>query len=87
MEQSEMGGYPVLEHLRLILEGPVLFAPGLDGALVMSQRGGDAQIVLGQDLSIGYEGHDDEWVRLFIEESLTVRTTSPEAFVHLALKT
>src|SRR5262249_48546174 len=43
VEQSEMGGYPVLEHLRLILGGPVVFAPGVDGAIVMSQRGGDAE--------------------------------------------
>lgn len=83
MEQSEMGGYPVLEHLRLILGGPVVFAPGVDGAVVMSQRGGDFEIVLGEDFSIGYQGHDAESVELYLEESFTVRINAPEAAVYL----
>ena len=83
VEQSEMGGYPVLEHLHLILGGPVVFAPGVDGAVVLSQRGGDAEIVLGQDFAIGYVDHDEASVRLYLLESLTVRVCSPEAFIHL----
>jgi uncharacterized linocin/CFP29 family protein len=83
VEQSEMGGYPVLEHLRLILGGPVVFAPGVDGAVVLSQRGGDAQIVLGQDFAIGYSDHDAEHVHLFVQESFTLNLFAPEAFVHL----
>lgn len=83
MEQSEMGGYPVLEHLRLILGGPVVFAPGVDGAVVLSQRGGDFNIVLGEDFSIGYQGHDDDSVDLYIEESFTVQIGAPEAAVYL----
>lgn len=83
VERSEMGGYPVLEHLRLILGGPVVFAPGVDGAVVMSRRGGDAEVVLGQDFAVGYRDHDAEVVRLYLEESLTVKVCSPEAFVAL----
>jgi uncharacterized linocin/CFP29 family protein len=83
VEQSEMGGYPVLEHLRLILGGPVVFAPGVDGAVVMSQRGGDAEIVIGQDFAVGYADHDDASVRLYLQESLTVRVCAAEAFIHL----
>jgi len=83
MEHSEMGGYPVLEHLRLILGGPVVFAPGIDGAVVASLRGGDAEIVIGQDFSIGYSDHDSETVRLYLQESVALNLCSPEAFVHL----
>ncbi|UDY37854.1 family 1 encapsulin nanocompartment shell protein [Dermatobacter hominis] len=83
VEQSEMGGYPVLEHLRLILGGPVVFAPGVNGAVVMSLRGGDAEIVIGQDFSIGYTDHDSEVVRLYLQESFTLNLCAPEAFVHL----
>lgn len=83
MEQSEMGGYPVLEHLRLILGGPVVFAPGVNGAVVISQRGGDFELVLGEDFSVGYSSHDSDNVNLYIEESFTVRTCSPEAAVYL----
>ena len=38
VETTEMGGYPVLEHLRLISGGPVLWAPTVNGALVLSTR-------------------------------------------------
>ena len=50
VETTEMGGYPVLEHLRLITGGPVLWAPGVDGAVVLSTRGGDFELTLGQDV-------------------------------------
>jgi uncharacterized linocin/CFP29 family protein len=83
IEQSEMGGYPVLEHLRLILGGPVVFAPGVDGAVVVSLRGGDFELVLGQDLSIGYLDHDVDTVELYIEESLTLKVCAPEAAIYL----
>ncbi len=84
VEESEMGGYPVLQHLELILGGPVVRAQAVNGAVVLSLRGGDFEIVAGQDLSIGYTGHDDDVVRLYIEESLTLRVCSPEAAIHLA---
>jgi uncharacterized linocin/CFP29 family protein len=83
VEESEMGGYPVLEHLRLILGGPVARAQAVNGAMVLSLRGGDFEIVSGQDLSIGYLTHDTERVRLYIEESLAVRICSPEAAIWL----
>jgi uncharacterized linocin/CFP29 family protein len=84
IETTEYGGYPLLEHLRMIVEGPVLWAPAVDGAVVMSQRGDDFELVVGQDLSIGYLDHDAQRVRLFLEESVTFRATSPEAAIALA---
>jgi uncharacterized linocin/CFP29 family protein len=84
IEESEMGGYPVLEHLRLILGGPVVRAQAVNGAVVLSQRGGDFELVSGQDLSIGYSDHDADTVRLYIEETIAVRVCSPEAAIHLA---
>lgn len=84
IEESEMGGYPVLDHLRLILGGPVVRAQAVNGAVVVSLRGGDFELVSGQDLSIGYLDHDAERVRLYIEESVALRICSPEAAIHLA---
>jgi uncharacterized linocin/CFP29 family protein len=84
VETTEMGGYPVLEHLRLITGGPVLWAPGVDGAVVLSTRGGDYQLALGQDVSIGYLDHDTTSVHLYLEESFTFTVLTPEAAVHLA---
>ena len=55
----------------------------MDGAVVLSQRGGDAQVVLGQDFAIGYADHDAEHVHLYVQESFTLNLFAPEAFVHL----
>ena len=49
IETTEHGGYPVFEHLHQILEGPVVWAPAVDGAVVLSQRGGDFELTVGQD--------------------------------------
>jgi len=74
----------VLEHLRLIVGGPVLWAPAVDGAVVLSTRGGDYQLVMGEDASIGYLEHDAKRVRLYIEETFTFQVLTPEAAVHLS---
>jgi uncharacterized linocin/CFP29 family protein len=83
VETAEHGGYPLLDHLRKILEGPVVWAPGMKGAIVLSLRGGDFLFESGQDLSIGYEGHDGQMVRLYLEESFSFRIATPEAAVVL----
>jgi uncharacterized linocin/CFP29 family protein len=83
IETTEHGGYPLLEHLRLILNGPTLWAPAVDGAIVVSTRGGDYEITVGQDAAIGYTSHDAENVNLYLEESFTFRVLSPEAAVAL----
>jgi uncharacterized linocin/CFP29 family protein len=83
VETAENGGYPLLDHLRKILEGPIVWAPGVAGAVVLSTRGGDFLLECGQDLSIGYESHDGEVVRLYLEESISFRVATPEAAVTL----
>ncbi len=83
-ETTEHGGYPVFEHLRQILDGPVVWAPAVDGAVVLSQRGGDFELTVGEDFSIGYRADDAASVDLFIEETLTFHINTPEAAVHLA---
>jgi len=83
IETTEHGGYPVLEHIRLILGGPIVWAPAVDGAIVVSLRGGDFQLTCGQDFSIGYLDHDADSVRLYLEESMTFRALSPDAGVAL----
>jgi len=55
----------------------------VDGAVVVSQRGGDFLLEVGEDLSIGYDSHDAEAVRLYLVESLTFRVLTPEAAVPL----
>jgi uncharacterized linocin/CFP29 family protein len=83
LETTEDGGYPILERLHLILGGPVVYAPAVDGAVVVSMRGGDFELSCGQDLSIGYDRADADTVSLYLEESLAFHAHSPEAAVPL----
>jgi uncharacterized linocin/CFP29 family protein len=77
------GGYPVLQHVRKLIDGPIVFAPALKGALVVSLRGGDFELTVGQDASIGYLSHDQHTVKLYLEETFTFRVLGPEAVVSL----
>ena len=84
VETAEHGGYPLLDHLRKILEGPIVWAPGVEGAIVLSLRGGDFLFECGQDLSVGYDSHDGDVVRLYLEESFSFHVATPEAAVTLS---
>ena len=77
-------GYPVLEHLRRIVDGEIIWAPAIAGAFVLSTRGGDFDLHLGQDFSIGYSSHTDTAVRLYLEETFTFLMLTAEAAVALA---
>ncbi|MCL2769188.1 MAG: bacteriocin family protein [Solirubrobacterales bacterium] len=83
VETAEHGGHLLLDHLRRILDGPIVWAPGVRGAVVLSLRGGDFIFDCGQDLAIGYDSHDPELVRLYIEESFSFHVATPEAAVAL----
>ena len=83
VETTERGGYPLLEHLKLIVGGPVIWGPAVEGAVVVSLRGGDYRLVCGQDLSIGYAAHDQTKIELYIEESVTFQVVEPRAAVVL----
>lgn len=83
IETTEHGGYLLLDHLTRILGGTVLWTPGIDGAVVASQRGGDFLLDVGQDISIGYSHHDADQVHLYLEESFTFRVVEPDAAIAL----
>ena len=80
---TSRGGYPLLEHLQRIVEGPIVWAPGTEGGVLVSLRGGDFTFECGQDLSIGYSAHDERAVRLYLEESFSFHVATPEAAVVL----
>jgi uncharacterized linocin/CFP29 family protein len=83
VETTEHGGLIVFDHLRQILGGPIVWAPGVKGAVVVSLRGGDFLFDSGQDLSIGYSHHDNDQVHLYLEESFSFRVASADAAVAL----
>ena len=79
--ESADHGYPILSHLTKLLDGDILWAPALEGALLLSTRGGDYALRFGQDLSIGYLRHDGATVELYLQESLTFLAYTAEASV------
>ena len=78
------GGYPVLNVVRKLVDGPLVWAPAVNGAVVVSLRGGDFELTIGTDLSIGYQSHTDTTVRLYLIETMAFRVLTPEAAVALA---
>ena len=80
------GGYPVLNVVRKLVDGPLVWAPAVNGAVVLSLRGGDFELTVGRDLSIGYQSHTDKTVRLYLVESMAFRVLVAEAAVALAHK-
>src|SRR6202050_1281725 len=77
-------GYPIRDHLSRVMDGDIIWAPAIDGAFVLTGRGGDFELRLGQDLSIGYLSHDAEHVELYFQESLTFLVYTAEASVALS---
>jgi uncharacterized linocin/CFP29 family protein len=76
-------GYPVLEHVKRLVEDKIIWAPAIDGAFVVTTRGGDFELHIGQDLSIGYLSHTDAAVRLYLQETFTFLLLTSEASVAL----
>ena len=74
-------GYPVLEHVKRIIDGNIIWAPAISGAFVLSTRGGDFELSIGSDVSIGYLSHTDTIVRLYLQETFTFRVLTSEASV------
>ena len=77
-------GDPVLEHVRRLVSGEIIWAPAISGAFVLTTRGGDFDLYVGQDFSIGYLSHTDTIVRLYLQETFTFLLLTAEAAVALA---
>jgi uncharacterized linocin/CFP29 family protein len=77
-------GYSVLEHVKRIVDGNIVWAPAIEGAFVLTTRGGDFELSVGQDVSIGYLSHTDSIVRLYLQETFVFRVLTSEAAVALS---
>jgi uncharacterized linocin/CFP29 family protein len=77
-------GYPVLRHIRRLVDGEIVWAPAIEGGVAVSTRGGDFELHIGQDISIGYLSHTETAVRLYLQETFTFLLLTAEAAVVLA---
>src|SRR5262252_4654577 len=83
LSETSDHGYPVLDHVKRLIDGEIIWAPAITGAFVLTTRGGDFGLYIGEDVSIGYLSHDDRKVRLYLEETFTFILLTTEASVAL----
>ncbi|MFZ1882662.1 MAG: family 1 encapsulin nanocompartment shell protein [Rhodoplanes sp.] len=84
LAETSDNGYPVLEHVKKLVKDEIIWAPAITGAFVLTTRGGDFDLHIGQDVSIGYLSHTDSVVRLYLQETVTFLLLTSEAAVALA---
>jgi uncharacterized linocin/CFP29 family protein len=84
LSETRDHGYPVLEHIKRLVDGEIIWAPAIEGAFVLTTRGGDFDLHIGQDISIGYLSHTDAAVRLYLQETFTFLLLTTEAAVALS---
>ena len=84
LAETRDNGHPVLEHIKRIVDGNIIWAPAIEGAFVLTTRGGDFELNIGQDVSIGYLSHTDTAVRLYLQQTFTFRVLTSEASVVLS---
>ncbi|WP_300522433.1 family 1 encapsulin nanocompartment shell protein [Aminiphilus sp.] len=77
------GDYPLHLRIKDLLGGKIILLPHTDAAYLVSLRGGDMELVLGQDFAVGFEDVAAKKVQLFLTESFTFRVIVPEAVVPL----
>jgi uncharacterized linocin/CFP29 family protein len=77
-------GYPVLNHVKRLVDDQIIWTPAILGAFVVTTRGGDFDLHIGQDVSIGYLNHTDTTVGLYLQETFTFLLLTAEAAIALA---
>jgi uncharacterized linocin/CFP29 family protein len=83
LSETSDAGYPVMQHVKRLVDGEIIWAPAVAGAFVLTTRGGDFGLYIGQDISIGYLSHTDTAVRLYLQETFTFLLLTTEAAVAL----
>ncbi|HEY0192993.1 MAG TPA: family 1 encapsulin nanocompartment shell protein [Kofleriaceae bacterium] len=67
-----------------IIDQPIIWAPSIQGgAVLMSVRGGDYELTVGQDLSVGYASSNRDHVELYLTESFTFRVLEDKAAIFI----
>ena len=79
LDTSMKGPIPLRKRVENLVESEIVYSPHFDGICLLSQRGGDGELTVGQDFSIGYSHHDGQKVHLFAAASFTFRLLTPEA--------
>ena len=77
-------GYPIRQQLAKLVGSSPMYSSAVEGGLLVSTRGGDYELTLGQDMSIGYERTEADTVHLYILETFTFQVRGGEAIIVLS---
>lgn len=77
-------GYPLKKRLAALTGGALLHSASVQGGFLLSTRGGDFVLTLGQDASMGFEYHERGTARLYLTQSFTFQVLNPGAAVRLS---
>ncbi len=79
------GGKLLRSIVEKMIDGPVIRAKALQGALLVPYDHDDLRLYVGQDYAVGYEKHDDETVTLFITVSFLFKCYDEDIVVRYEL--
>ncbi len=80
-------GYPLTKRVGLLLEGGAIrWSPALEGGALLSGRGNDYELTVGQDYAVGYAGTEGDRLDLYLLATFAFRVLEPAAAVELKLK-
>lgn len=85
VQSSAKASYPLKKRVGKVVDKVVLSSQ-MDAAFLISMRGGDNELVIGQDFSVGYQSTDGKDVNLYITETFTFKNYSPETILPFKLK-
>lgn len=83
LQAAHVPGLPVMRRLEETLGTAPVCAPAIEGAILLSARGGDFVLTLGQDLAVGYAHQDKQTVELYLTESFAFRAVEPAAAIRI----
>jgi uncharacterized linocin/CFP29 family protein len=76
---ADSTAYPLPQLLKGVTGGNLIIHHHNKDIFLVSERGGDFELHLGQDISLGFEGYDTKKVKLFFTESFAYQIHGPEA--------
>lgn len=74
-------GYPLEQQVQNVIGGKIIPCTNVENAFLVSERGEDFILTVGQDLSIGFNQADSKEVQLYFTESFTFRVIESAAVV------
>lgn len=79
--QTSAKCYPLKKRVEALIGGKIVLSSQYETSMLVSLRGGDSELIVGQDFSIGYQSHTNTEVNFYITETFTFRVLAPEAIV------